>query len=51
MLIDTDVIIWYMRGNEKAKKLITDSIGFHISVRDVYGTRTGDEEQNRADRP
>ena len=32
MLIDTDVIIWYMRGNEKAKKLITSSIGFHISV-------------------
>lgn len=32
MLIDTDVIIWYMRGNEKAKKLITSSIGFHISA-------------------
>ena len=32
MLIDTDVIIFYMRGNEKAKKLITNSIGFHISV-------------------
>ena len=32
MLIDTDVIIFYMRGNEKAKKLIATSVGFHISV-------------------
>ena len=32
MLIDTDIIIFYMRGNEKAKKLISQSIGFHISA-------------------
>jgi len=32
MLIDTDVIIFYMRGNKKAQKLITSNLGFHISV-------------------
>lgn len=32
MLIDTDVIIFYMRGNAKAKTLIADRTGFHISV-------------------
>lgn len=32
MLIDTDVIIFYMRGNEKAKTLIAGNIGFHILV-------------------
>ena len=32
MLIDTDVLVWYMRGNEKAKHLINDTIGFSISV-------------------
>ena len=32
MLIDTDVIIFYLRANEKARKLITSSVGFHISV-------------------
>lgn len=32
MLIDTDIIIFYMRGNEKAKQLIVNNIGFHISV-------------------
>ena len=32
MIIDTDVIIWYLRGNEKAKKLIYKNIPFKISV-------------------
>ncbi len=31
-LIDTDVLIWYMRGNEKAYKIIEDSGSFFISV-------------------
>jgi len=32
MLIDTDVLIWYLRGNEKAFKLIENSDNFSISV-------------------
>ena len=32
MLIDTDVLVWYMRGNEKAKRVIKNSDGFSISV-------------------
>jgi predicted nucleic acid-binding protein len=32
MIIDTDVIIWYMKGNEKASKAIEKSKNFFISV-------------------
>ena len=32
MFIDTDVIIWYMKGNEKAYKTIENSKNFFISV-------------------
>ncbi len=32
MLLDTDVLIWYMRGNPKAYKLIENLDGFYISV-------------------
>jgi predicted nucleic acid-binding protein len=32
MLVDTDVLIWYMRGNEKAKRAIKNLKGFSISV-------------------
>jgi len=32
MLIDTNVIIWYMRGNENALKIIESQSSFHISV-------------------
>ena len=32
MLVDTDVLIWYMRGNRKAYDLIEDSDEFYISV-------------------
>lgn len=32
MVIDTDVLIWYMRGNEKAYQLIENSNNFYISV-------------------
>ena len=32
MLIDTDVFIWYMRGNKKAYAVIERDIDVHISV-------------------
>jgi len=32
MLIDTDVIIWYMRGNPNALKVLENHKGFTISV-------------------
>ena len=32
MIIDTDVLIWYMKGNEKAYKAIENSGNFFISV-------------------
>ncbi|MCK4841322.1 MAG: type II toxin-antitoxin system VapC family toxin [Methylococcales bacterium] len=32
MVIDTDVLIWYLRGNDKALKLIENQDNFSISV-------------------
>lgn len=32
MVIDTDVLIWYMRGNDKAYQVIENSSNFFISV-------------------
>lgn len=32
MVIDTDVLIWYMKGNQKAYKIIENSKHFSISV-------------------
>jgi len=32
LLVDTDVLIWYLRGNEKAFKTIEDLASFNISV-------------------
>jgi predicted nucleic acid-binding protein len=47
MLIDTDVLIWYMRGNTKAKQYIEDVDDFSISVVTyielVQGLRNKDE--------
>ncbi len=32
MLVDTDIIIWYMRGNQKAFEILNKNKGFKISV-------------------
>jgi predicted nucleic acid-binding protein len=32
MVIDTDILIWYMKGNEKAYQAIENSNNFFISV-------------------
>jgi len=32
MIIDTDVLIWYLRGNEKAFQIIEELPNFNISV-------------------
>lgn len=32
LLIDTDILIWYMKGNEKAYRFIENNKNFHISV-------------------
>lgn len=32
MIIDTDVLIWYLRGNDKAKTIVENNIPFSISV-------------------
>ena len=32
LMIDSDVLIWYMRGNPKAYNVIEDQYGFFISV-------------------
>ena len=32
MIIDTDVLVWYLRGNKNAQKTINANIPFRISV-------------------
>ena len=32
MIVDTDVLIWYLRGNEKARKMIDELTSFSISA-------------------
>jgi predicted nucleic acid-binding protein len=32
MLIDTDVLIWYLKGNKNAQNIITNNIPFKISI-------------------
>ena len=37
MILDTDVLIWYMKGNEKAYKVVENSTNFFISVVTYHG--------------
>lgn len=32
MIFDTDIVIWFLRGNENAKKAVIDNQGFSISA-------------------
>jgi len=32
IIVDTDVLIWYLRGNEKARRVIQQRDGFSLSV-------------------
>ena len=32
MVFDTDVLIWYLRGNENATKTVVESLPFSISI-------------------
>jgi len=32
LIIDTDVLVWYLRGNETAKQAVEENIPFSISV-------------------
>jgi len=49
MLIDTDVLIWHMRGYEHARKVITDMERRHISIVTqmelVQGLRNKEEQR------
>jgi predicted nucleic acid-binding protein len=32
LIIDTDVLIWYLRGNQKARDIVENNVPFSISV-------------------
>jgi len=32
LIIDTDVLIWYLRGSEESRKIVEDNMPFSISV-------------------
>lgn len=32
MIIDTDVLVWYLRGNTRAKAIVEDAMPFSVSV-------------------
>ena len=46
MIIDTDVLIWHLRGNIKAKKIIEANIPFKISVINYLELIQGMQDKN-----
>jgi len=46
VIIDTDVLIWHLRGNVKAKKIITANIPFKISVINYLELLQGMRDKN-----
>jgi len=46
MIIDTDVLIWYLRGNTKARKIIDANIPFVISVITYFELLQGMRDKN-----
>jgi len=46
VLIDTDVLIWYLRGNINAKKIIDANIPFKISVINYLELIQGMQDKN-----
>jgi predicted nucleic acid-binding protein len=46
VIIDTDVLVWYLRGNEKAKKIINANTPFNISVINYMELLRGIRDKN-----
>jgi len=46
LIIDTDVLIWYLRGNEKAKETVENYIPFSISVVTYMELMQGMKDKN-----
>ena len=49
MIIDTDVLIWYLRGNDKAKEAVINAIPFSISVVTFMELLQGARNRNEMD--
>ena len=46
MILDTDVLIWYLRGNENARKAVYANIPFKISVINYLELLQGTKNKN-----
>ena len=46
MIFDTDVLIWFFRGNEKAKKIVRENMPFSISKISIISTVDGQDVEN-----
>jgi predicted nucleic acid-binding protein len=46
MLIDSDVLIWYIRGNKNAQKVINNNMPFKISVINYMEVIQGMKDKN-----